>query len=66
MESTYDEFLDEEKRSKYILSLLEKGDKVMPIFVENDDEDRFIMEGRHRIVAFMWYGLKEIPVIYVK
>jgi len=66
MESTYGEFTDEEERTRYILSLIKDGEKIMPIFVEKNDADKFIMEGRHRIVAFMWLGLKEIPVIYVK
>lgn len=66
MESTYDEFIDEKERSEYILDLLSNGNKPYPIFVELENEDRFILEGRHRVVSFYWFKLKEIPVIYVK
>ena len=65
MEGTYDEFTDERERTKKIYKLLVDGNKPKPIFVELNDVNKFIMEGRHRIVAFMWYGLDEIPVIYV-
>lgn len=66
MESTYDEFKDEEKRTYKILKLLNSGKPPMPIFVAKNDNDKFIMEGRHRIVAFLWFDLKTIPVIYVE
>ena len=65
MESTFDEYEDEFDRTEYILDLLEVGGKPMPIFVELNDESRFIMEGRHRIVAFSWFGMDKVPVIYV-
>lgn len=66
MEGTLDEFLDEKERTEHIFDLLKDGDDPMPIFVKRGDSSRFIMEGRHRVVAFMWYGLDTIPVIYVK
>ena len=67
MESTYDEFIDEKERSEYILDLIsERKNRIYPIFVELEDGDRFILEGRHRVVAFYWLKLDNIPVIYVK
>ena len=66
MESTYDEFVDELNRTEHIVDLLENGNKPMAIFIELNDKDNFIMEGRHRIVAFSWFGLDKVPVIYVK
>jgi hypothetical protein len=66
MESTYDEFPKDEQRTKNIYELLKGGYKPKPIFVEYNDSNKFIMEGRHRVVAFKWFGLKQIPVLYVK
>ena len=65
MESTYDEFVKDRKRTEYIVDLLDDGNKPMAIFVELNDKDKFIMEGRHRIVAFSWFGMNTVPVIYV-
>lgn len=36
-----------------------------PIYVGKDDPNNFIMEGRHRVVAFKWFGLNEIIVAEV-
>lgn len=66
MESTYDEFIDERDRTEHIVDLLESGHKPMAIFIELNDKDNFIMEGRHRIVAFSWFGLDYVPVVYVQ
>jgi hypothetical protein len=66
MESTYDEFIDERDRTEYIVNLLEKGNKPMAVFIKLNDKDNFIMEGRHRIVAFSWFGLDKVPVVYVE
>lgn len=66
MESTYDEFVDERDRTEHIVDLLESGNKPMAIFIELNDKDNFIMEGRHRIVAFSWFGLDKVPVVYVQ
>ena len=66
MISTYGEFDEELQRTEKILELLKNGEKPKPIFIELRDEHKFIMEGRHRIVAFKWFGLKTVPVIYVK
>ena len=66
MESTYDEFIDERDRTEHIVDLLESGNPPMAIFIELNDKDNFIMEGRHRIVAFSWFGLDKVPVVYVE
>lgn len=64
MESTYDEFPKDKVRTEKIFALLKSGAKPMPIFVKFGDEKKFIMEGRHRIVAFSWFAMKAVPVIY--
>ena len=66
MESTYDEFIDERDRTEHIVDLLESGNKPMAIFIDLNDKDNFIMEGRHRIVAFSWFGLDKVAVVYVE
>jgi hypothetical protein len=66
MELSYINFPKELKRTEKIFNLLKNGEKPKPIFIKLNDKDKFIMEGRHRIVAFKWFDLKNIPVIYVK
>lgn len=66
MESTYSEFPDDEERTQQIYKLLQQGNEPRPVFVELKDKDKFILEGRHRIVAFKWIGLNSVPVLYVK
>jgi len=66
MESTFDEFPEDAKRANKIATLLKQGKEPLPIFVEYDDPHNFIIEGRHRIVAFMQIGYDSIPVIRVK
>ena len=65
MYSTYDEFPKDAKRTNRIVSLLKKGEKPLPIYVEANDPYLFAMEGRHRMVAFWLAGMKTIPVAYV-
>lgn len=66
MESTYDEFGDDRERTEHIYDLLNLGAKPKAIFVELNDPNKFIMEGRHRIVAFSWRKLRTVPVVYVR
>jgi len=63
MESSYPQFPKEEARTKKIQKALASGQKPWPIFV--DHTDGFIMEGRHRIVAFSRVGMQDIPAVYV-
>lgn len=66
MHNTFDEFPDDKRRTNKILKLLNSGDSLRPIYVEEGDVHLFVMEGRHRMVAFWLYGLTKIPVCYVK
>jgi hypothetical protein len=63
LEGTYINFPSEKRRTKNIYNLIKSGADVKAIFV--DINDGFILEGRHRIVAFMWMNLQTIPVVYV-
>lgn len=65
MYSTYDEFPKDEKRTNKILNQLKRGGEALPIYVEKNDKNLFVMEGRHRMVAFWLHKMKEIPVAYV-
>jgi hypothetical protein len=65
MESTYNIFPKDKKRTKQIFDQLKNGDKSMAIFIGLNDNNNFILEGRHRIVAFSWFGYNKVPVIYV-
>lgn len=62
MLASYAQFPDEEIRTRRILQMLRMGDPARPVYVEAGDEAMFIMEGRHRIVAFHLMGLADIPV----
>jgi uncharacterized protein YjgD (DUF1641 family) len=66
MVSTFDEFPQDAKRTKKIVKRLREGNDALPIFVEYGDPYNFIMEGRHRVVAFMQMGYDFLPVVYVK
>ena len=65
MYDSYDEFPEDAKRTNNIVKLLYAGKKAMPIYVDKGDPHLFVMEGRHRMVAFMLAGMKRIPVAYV-
>jgi hypothetical protein len=65
MESTYEEFPRDRNRSLKILKELKSGKNPEPLYIEKDDKTSFVMEGRHRMVAFKWYGLEDFPIILV-
>ena len=65
MHGTYDEFPKDERRTNKILNQLKRGEEALPIYVEKNDKHLFVMEGRHRMVAFWLNKMKEIPVAYV-
>lgn len=65
MEKSYINFPKEKERTLKIYNKIKNGETPQPIFIEKDDENKFIMEGRHRIVAFKWLGLEEIVVAKV-
>ena len=62
--STYDEFSDDARRMRDILAALKRGEGALPVFVEDGDESMFILEGRHRIVAFSEFGLTQVEVMF--
>ena len=65
MHGTFGEFPKDERRTNKILRLLKQGATPMPMYVEQGDKDLFVMEGRHRMVAFWLAGAKTVPVAYV-
>lgn len=65
MYQTFDEFPEDAKRINKILKLLKKGEQPLPIYVTENDENKFVMEGRHRMVAFWLLDMTDIPVAYV-
>jgi hypothetical protein len=60
---SYPKFPGDEVRAMRILRRLRNGAEPWPLFVDGDD---FVMEGRHRMVAFHLFGLETIPVVFVK
>lgn len=66
MLESYDEFPQDKKRTDKIIKLLKKGEEALPIYVEKNDEHNFVMEGRHRMVAFYLLGYQEILVARVQ
>jgi hypothetical protein len=65
MYSSYGKFPKDAERTKKIMREIKKGGKLYPIYISSDDSDEFIMEGRHRAVAFMLLGVRIIPVAWV-
>lgn len=65
MEATYEEFPKDKKRSQRIYNKIKEGAPPQPIFIEKEDPTLFVMEGRHRMVAFKWLGFEEIIVAKV-
>lgn len=57
-------FPDDARRSRKILRLLREGERQLPVLV--DDKDGFLLEGRHRIVAFHMAGMDTVPVVRVR
>lgn len=65
MLGTYGEFPKDAARTQKISKLLNQGSPTYPVFIADADPDNFIMEGRHRIVAFWKAQMPRIPVFYV-
>ena len=53
-----------DERIYAIKDLLESGEKPWPIYVDSAHDD-FVMEGRHKMVAFYELGIEEIDVCRV-
>ena len=66
MLASYDLFPKEAARTDRIERLLRKGAAPRPIYVERDDPHNFILEGRHRIVAFYRLGHKTVRACRVQ
>jgi hypothetical protein len=62
MAATYDEFPDDAARTRVIMEKIKQGAPVQPVYAETDDPHCFIMEVRHRIVAFAQLGLPHVTV----
>lgn len=65
MLATYEDFPEDGARTDRILALLKSGAEKLPVYVGQDDKHNFVMEGRHRLVAFLLLGLKELTVARV-
>lgn len=63
--NSYDKYPRDANRTKKIMKEIKNNNKIYPIYVENGDPSLFVMEGRHRMVAFMLLGFTTIPVAYV-
>jgi hypothetical protein len=63
MENVMEYELEDLEKVENILSLLQKEEIPYAIFVNKSDN--FILEGRHRIVAFHLFGMKLVPIYYV-
>lgn len=66
MLGTYDEFPKDRKRTEKIIKAIQETGNIYPVYIEKNDPFNFVMEGRHRMVAFYLLGMKEIPVCYVE
>lgn len=62
---TYKDFPRDKKRTKKVMREINKTGNLYPIYVENKDPNLFVMEGKHRLVAYILLGFKKIPVAYV-
>lgn len=65
MYDSYEEFPQDKKRTDKIVKLLKNGQESLPMYVEKEDKNNFVMEGRHRMVAFYLLGYKEVIVARV-
>ena len=65
MHSTYEEYPNDAHRTNKIIQQIKSGATPLPVYIDISDPTGFVMEGRHRMVAFWLLGMKEIPVAYV-
>lgn len=64
LKASYVEFPQDKKRTDRIVRAIRNGDKPNPVYIEDGDETMFIMEGRHRIVAFNLAGIVDVNVYF--
>lgn len=62
MVESYNTYLKDKSRMKKILLDLKGGHRALPVFIEYGDPTNFIIEGRHRIVAFDQLGMPKVMV----
>lgn len=62
MVETYPAYPKDRARMKKIMHDIKAGERALPVFVEAADPSNFIIEGRHRIVAFDQLGMKRVIV----
>lgn len=62
---SYEEFSEDEDRTDKIIEEVNDSGKLYPIFIEENDPNYFVMEGRHRMVAMWKLGYRKIPVMFV-
>ena len=62
---SYEEFSEDEERTDKIVEEIENSGKLYPIFIEENDSNYFVMEGRHRMVAMWKMGYRKLPVMFV-
>ena len=62
MTASYTAFPKDRARMKKIMQDIKDGARALPVFVEADDEHMFIIEGRHRVVAFDQLKMKKVIV----
>jgi hypothetical protein len=65
MIDSYEEFPIDYRRTKRIIKEIQKTGWVEPLYIKKDDPNFFVMEGRHRMVAFYMLGMRQVPVLYV-
>lgn len=63
--ASYAAFPAEARRTRRIANLLRQGEPARPVYVEENDPHLFVLEGRHRIVAFDDCGHTEVDVVFV-
>jgi hypothetical protein len=63
MQSSYAKFPKEKRRKDRILKTIQKTGELWPVYIEAKDCHHFIIEGRHRIVAFKEAGITRIPCV---
>lgn len=62
MIESYPAYPKDRARMKKIMQEIKEGERALPVFVEYGDPQNFIIEGRHRIVAFDQLGMKKVIV----
>lgn len=59
------EFPDDKRRINKIKKLLKEGQPSFPVFVDAQDPDLFVLEGRHRLCALFQLNHALVPVLLV-